>query len=424
MVLKKDGGNDKQVITIGTFDPSTSLQNQVAEFNRNSDDCQVVIKQYYDTMTDNTIGGTGYQEAITKFHLDIMSGNCPDILNLSYDEITTYVDKGLFENLTPYLEESGLDVMENIVRSYTFDGALAAIPSLVQMRTIVGRSKDIENITGWTLTEMMEYVKSNPNETIFNVSASKMLEYCLKFNQSKFIDWENYTCSFESEEFYELLEFCGHYNGYLNSVNTPISTLADYESVLYEVTLTTPSDYLVLRQLLEEDEITFVGFPTDSGTGTVIEEKDGSYAISSKSSNKEAAWEFIEFLLTAETKFERFSDGYPVIKETRDAFFADAASEPWVEVKSKYEDEVTIERRVVASMTRKERHLIYYAPFEEELAPVISLLDNAEVPVYNDITILDIILENAADYFSGEKTVQEAAKQIQSRVTIYINEKK
>lgn len=424
-VLKKSSTVKKQIITIGTFDSSTVLKNHVAEFNRSSEECLVIIKQYYDSTTDNTVGETGRQDALTRFHLDIASNNCPDILNLDFDDLAAYAKKGLFDDLTPYLKASGLNVIENITEAYTFDGTLAAIPYAVQLRTIVGRSEDIEGAAGWTLDEMIEYIEAHPNETVFDVGSNVMLEYCLKLNQSEFVDWENYTCDFESEKFCNLLKFCSRYSGGDSFINThPEVNIASYDASLYEVTLTTPSDYIVLQQLLDDESITFVGFPTSSGTGTIVEEFNGSYAISSNSENKEAAWQFIESLITYVSPYDFYNvkNGYSVVNETRAAYFENAMSEPWE--KDEYGNNPTVERRKVHSGNVAGIYAEYYIPFEEELAPIVDLLENAEVAVTNDSTILDIILENAEEYFDGEKSVEEAAKQIQSRVKIYLNERK
>ena len=41
---------------------------------------------------------------------------------------------------------------------------------------------------------------------------------------------------------------------------------------------------------------------------------------------------------------------------------------------------------------------------------------------YYDSSIIDIIVEEAAPFFAGQKTAQQAADIIQSRVQIYVNE--
>lgn len=454
-VLSVEENFEKQIITIGTFESTSSLQNRVAEFNRSSDKYLLKIKQYYDRLTDTTVGGTGYQDAVIKFNLDIVSGNCPDIINLSYDSVVTYADKDLFEDLTPYIEASGLSITENLLDAYTFDDAIVSLPAVFQLHTIVGRTADLDGISGWTLEEMMEYVKNNGDKTVFAADSNVMLEYCLKLNLSDFVNWNSFTCDFENEEFYRILEFCSEFNGGPSYVNThPQVNITEYDALLYEVTLASPSEYAVLQQLLNDENITFVGFPTDSGSGTLIEENsspamaNGSYAIFSGSNNKEGAWAFIEFLLTDvhEYAYNTLRYGYPVENSTRAATFEKAMSDPWmikIETTDGYAPtspaynfslegaeqwivlkkvgKTTYERRAVGAATMNGRYSAYFVPFEDELEHIIDLIDTADAAITNS-TILDIISENAADYFSGEKSAEETAKQIQSRVMLYLGE--
>lgn len=425
-ISQKEAAN-KEVITVGTFTSSTALTSSVAEFNRNSEDYVIEIKQYYDWVTDNSIGGTGYNDAVTRFHLDIVSGDCPDIICLDYDDLETYAKQDLFEDLKPYIEASGLEIMSNVSEAYTFYDKLVAIPPEVKLRLFAASSDNVgesDGVVSWTLDEMMDYINEHSDESVFDVGALKMLEYCITLNQNRFVDKENGTCSFQSDEFYELLEFCMAYNGGDDSINNyPSINIGKHDAEIYEVGLATPSDYLILQQIFDSEDITFFGFPTDNSTGILIEELNGSYAISSISEHKDAAWSFIESIITNVPNYELVStrNGYPTDKNTREEYFTEVMSEPYT--KRGILDTADNRRDVGIDMVG-DKICRYYIPFEEELEPIINLLENAHVAVDNDSTILDIILENAEEYFSGEKSVEDVAKQIQSRVTIYINETK
>jgi multiple sugar transport system substrate-binding protein len=425
-VLSKVDVSERQVITVGTFEPSGTLQNAVAEFNRTHDDCIVQIKQYYDRSLDTTLGDTGRQDALTKFHLDIMSGDCPDILNLDYSQITTYADKELFEDLAPYLESSGLSLSDNIANAYTINGALTAIPSAVKIRTFVGVPENIDGIESWTLDEMIDYVKSHPDETVFDAGPNTMLEYCMKLNQTRFIDFENHSCNFECEDFYNILEFCNSFSGDDDTSTYPQMSIGGHDACLYEVTLADTAEYNVLQQLLASDDIIFTGFPSDDSGGIVLEEINGSYAIFSGSDNKDLAWDFMESMLTAvpEHSTATLRCGYPVILETRDEFFESSTTSS---IYDSREDEI---EKVKLSSTNVDDSLsaygtraIYYTPLKEEIDHIADLLDTAEFATGNDSTIADIISENCEEYFSGEKTAEEVASQIQGRVAIYLAER-
>ena len=61
-------------------------------------------------------------------------------------------------------------------------------------------------------------------------------------------------------------------------------------------------------------------------------------------------------------------------------------------------------------------------PTQAEVDKMTELLGSADHLVnYND-SITNIILEEASSYFDGQKSAEAAAKVIQSRVQIYVNE--
>ena len=51
-----------------------------------------------------------------------------------------------------------------------------------------------------------------------------------------------------------------------------------------------------------------------------------------------------------------------------------------------------------------------------------DLIDSSVASTNNDTTILNIISEEAQGYFEGQKSAQDVAKVIQSRVQTYVSE--
>ena len=213
--VPRDQATEKEVITLGVLQAGNShLLRCISQFNRHSPDCRIEIREYYDTYLASG-QAEAREEARTALHLDISSGRCPDLLVLEYDDLEAYAAKGLLEDLAPYLEEDGeLELADNVIEAYTFHGKLCALPGALQIRTLAGRTErlgELGDAAGWTLEEMMEFIDSNPDSTVFSADAGQLLEYSLVFNQSHFVDWEAHTCDFTSDEFIRLLEFCGRF---------------------------------------------------------------------------------------------------------------------------------------------------------------------------------------------------------------------
>ena len=65
-----------------------------------------------------------------------------------------------------------------------------------------------------------------------------------------------------------------------------------------------------------------------------------------------------------------------------------------------------------------------YAVTQEQYDAVMAVIDSTTSFVDYDQNVLNIISDEAAGYLAGSKTVEEASKLIQSRVSLYIQEQK
>jgi hypothetical protein len=85
--------------------------------------------------------------------------------------------------------------------------------------TVIGRSDVVGENMGWTLDEMMECLAEHPEGTeLFQqgLTQNDMLEYICYMYMNDFVDWQNGTCSFDSQEFMKLLEFCAGFDKEFN----------------------------------------------------------------------------------------------------------------------------------------------------------------------------------------------------------------
>ena len=65
-----------------------------------------------------------------------------------------------------------------------------------------------------------------------------------------------------------------------------------------------------------------------------------------------------------------------------------------------------------------------YATTQEEYDQIMELYNSiTRISEYDD-KIFEIVNEVAASYFNGDKTVEDTANLIQSRVELYVNESK
>ena len=65
-----------------------------------------------------------------------------------------------------------------------------------------------------------------------------------------------------------------------------------------------------------------------------------------------------------------------------------------------------------------------FAPTEAQMDRFWKLYESTEQITGRNDALLDIICEQAQPYFAGDKTLEETAKLIQNRASLYVNENK
>ena len=421
----------KSQITIGTLYTSQSLQAAAVAFNKQSNEYHVNIKTYID---DNNWTETSWSDGITAMNNDITSGaGCPDILDLSSLDVKELASKGVFEDMTPYLEKSSVlskdDFFENIVDSYTFDGKLVGIPKSFTLNTIVGRTSEVGDKKGWTIDDIIAYAGQHEGASLFEgMTKSGMLYTLLASDLDSYIDWETGKCSFDSEDFQKVLEFVNTFPEEYDWQNDDRSTPAKIQSG--EVLLNMTGIYQ-LNSIQEENAIfgepvTYIGYPTSGGGSGTYMQASELYAITAKSSNKDGAWAFIENYLNQPFN-DLYSYGLPARKSALDDMVEKAMNVTYMTDENGEqildENGNPIPENGTSGISYGDWEYTYHTPTEEEidiLKDLISVAEPSSTTGNDEIT--NIITEEAEAFFKGQKSVADVANIIQSRVKVYVNE--
>ncbi len=424
---------ERQVITLGCMYQSQDTQNLAVKFNKSNDKYRISIKTYID---ENNWTETSYSDGQAALNSELASGNGPDLFDLSGINMENLIAKGLIEDLNPYLESSEKvkkeDLVENVLNAYEMDGILVGIPGTFSIQTILGKTKLVGDKMGWSIQDMMDFIDAHPDQTAFEyANKSVMLEYGMMFNQEAFIDWENADCHFDSEEFKTLLAYVNKFPDevdYSDEGPSLPNRLASEDVLLNSATISEPSDFFMERAVFGGDEVTCIGFPTvDGSVANVLRAGNSLYAISSKSSCKDGAWAFIESMLTAES-YEAgsyYMYGFPTRKDALDKVYKEAMDIEYVkdengEIMKDENGEPMKERKT--GMGWDDFYVDYCGSTQEEIDELQALIDSARPGDTTDEEISNIINEEADAYFKGQKSVDEVADIIQSRVKIYISE--
>lgn len=421
----------KEQITIGILYTDQNIQSAAVAFNKSSDQYHVNIQTYID---ENNWTETSYQDGITKMNNDLTSGaNAPDIVDLSQVNAEQFAAKGVFEDLTPYLEKSTViakeDFLENVIDSFTFDGRLVGIPNSFSISTIVGASSKVGDEMGWSVADLIAFAEKYPDkELLSGMTKAQMLNTIMIYNQNTFVDWEKGECSFDSQDFKDLLSFVNKFpEEYDWSEDSPSSAAAiQAGDVLLESIYISQIQDIQVYPAMYEEPITCIGYPTFDGSVGCMMQASSAYAITSKSKNKDGAWAFVESFLSQDTSSDRNFWGFPTRKAQLDKLFEDELKVEYVTDENgepilDENGEPMIEGSG-SGIGYGDWEYTFHHTTEEEAALVRSLIDVAKPVNYNGSEILTIILEEAEPFFQGQKSVDDVAGIIQSRLQIYVSE--
>ena len=269
--------------------------------------------------------------------------------------------------------------------------------------------------------------------TVFNkyYTQAEMLQCCVAMNADSFMNWQDGTCNFDSDEFRALLEFVkpfpAEYDWQSDSeeYESDYSRLKNGKQLLYPTSLYSFDDLYYTFAALNNDA-RFVGFPREDGSTGNAFNSDATLCITTTCRDKAGAWAFIRS--TLEEDFQKSLWNFPIL---RSAFEANAKEAMTQEYETDADGNQILDENgnpipiSTGGMSYGDEPVIeLYAVTQEQYDAVMAVIDSTTSFVDYDQNVLNIISDEAAGYLAGSKTVEEASKLIQSRVSLYIQEQK
>lgn len=136
--------------------------------------------------------------------------------------------------------------------------------------------------------------------------------------KDEWIDWDNNTAYFDSDEFKALLEYAKNYESFCDNGTGDTETRWQLGDVmLYTRPVTDIYIYLWLKEIMENDLVA-IGYPSADGQAVNKLCAYGEYGINVNSECKEGAWEFIEFLVLNQNKPKTYKNAIPTLKSAMD----------------------------------------------------------------------------------------------------------
>ena len=412
---------EKEIITLGTVYGSYYISSQIINYNKNNDKYRIKLVDYSELNTSDD-----WSAGRKRFYSDLSGGNAPDIIVPEAYDVTNLIDKGVFTDLTPLMANSdGVkkeDLVHNAQTIFAKDDKLYCVFPTFSIEAMQVKKEFYKE--GMNLDDVIEWEETTGKKALSSdMTRTSVMSMFMSMSMNEFLDPKTGKCSFDSPEFSKLLEYA---NTYPKEISQDYWENYDYSSYIYEyrnndsllnfVYVDDFSNYNWNAKYRFGEIPELIGVPL-SGKDTAVLNIDTVMGISNKSKHKEAAWDFIKTCFEHEY-YETIGWGIPSVEKEFD-LMAEKATEP-----SYYLDEngnKVYEEQKYWLIDHEET----IEPLtKEEVAKLKNFVVNVEGLYTWDEELNNIIDEETQGYFEGQKSADEVASIIQSRLQIYINEKK
>lgn len=390
------------------------IKDAVANFNKSNDTYFITLEAAKDDIDDFT----------TQTSVQIAAGAGPDLLygEILSDSIQGMLDKGGFENLAPYMEASGIkeeDYFPLAFSTWRSDEKIYGVNVTVWNKRYIMDASVLGDGAGepdiGTLVDAL-YAYEDKAMYMNYCDSGDILKMFLEGSEDLWgmVDWEQNSCDFSGELFAKMLEVARRYP-YDEYQEYPI--LAEYESASGLLSFLTPS-------VLEGMGKVQVGVLFDDGCYPVQVTGNEILSINANSSQKQGAWEFIAFLLREEGQQWLTGPGYNQLPVHRKVFQEKIETEL-----KKYEvggGMATI--RIPYTYAVKGEYVTEYREFpledvnEEWVEAFVKTAEETRTLPVRTEPVLDIICDEAEDYFNGVKSVEEVVRVMENRIRLFLSE--
>lgn len=418
---------EKETIVVATlYGSNQGVERAIVDFNKSNTKYKVVYKCYYDFDAEWT--ETLYNDTIKAMNMDLVSDNPPDIIDLSSINISTLADKGVLEDLYPYLEESTVlkktDFVPSVLKAYTLNDMLVTIPSSFSINSLIAKKSLVGDVESCTIEDLMDLSAKYPDAELMRYATKgSVLSQFLMYNTKAFVDYQEGTCYFDSPEFIKILEFANTFDENLSYGGDYPTQLRENKILLGSLDIYDVVSYQMYTMMMEEP-VTCIGYPTIDGSRGIYLRGNDIYAITSKSAHKEGAWAFIEYFLS-DCQDSMYINGLSAKADKLEEQFKEAMTPEYKKdskgeyIKDENGELIEIPK---STWTYDSWETEIYAATQEEVDEIKELVNAAKLYDMNDEEILAIVSEEVAPYFKGQKSAQDVAKVIQSRVSIFVSE--
>ena len=373
----------KTTLTLLTDLPRAELYTIVNDFNRTSEEYRVEVIQF---------GEDGLTAELLRTQL--IAGEGPDIFAFYDRSLLADLGANSFEDLLVYLDadaEYGRDTLvPELLEAMCVQDKLDWLPYSFGISTFTAPSAYLSE-PGFSFDEAKQ-AAAKAGLPLFPgwMTRDILWGWLSDFAVGQYMDLEAGTCSFDSEDYISLLEECAAAASEFGSDSAALyNSLLQFELLQNLIRVSTISDNY-------GGAYAFVGVPNETTNGSMFS-PDLCFAISSASGKKDAAWQLVRSCLSDEHQQMNITS-FPTSACVLDAMINDAV-----------------------------KNGVHYYEYEYELdeadaAKLRGLISETQTVQDAYPAVLNIMAEDAAQFFAGQITAEQAAVYTQNRVSTWLAE--
>lgn len=373
----------KTTLTLLTDLPRAELYTIVNDFNRTSEEYRVEVIQF---------GEDGLTAELLRTQL--IAGEGPDIFAFYDRSLLADLGANSFEDLLVYLDadaEYGRDTLvPELLEAMCVQDKLDWLPYSFGISTFTAPSAYLPE-PGFSFDEAKQ-AAAKAGLPLFPgwMTRDILWGWLSDFAVGQYMDLEAGTCSFDSEDYISLLEECAAAASEFGSDSAALyNSLLQFELLQNLIRVSTISDNY-------GGAYAFVGVPNETTNGSMFS-PDLCFAISSASGKKDAAWQLVRSCLS-DVHQQMNITSFPTSACVLDAMINDAV-----------------------------KNGVHYYEYEYELdeadaAKLRGLISETQTVQDAYPAVLNIMAEDAAQFFAGQITAEQAAVYTQNRVSTWLAE--
>jgi len=392
--LVAPGEDTRTVLHMTSLQPDTTILEAIAQFNKRSSDYRVELRAFFSQAED--VSEADWRNALTKLSTELIAGNVPDLLDLDDLPIDALLRQGLLEDLYPWLRADetlcAADFFDSVFAAMSIEGQLPCVTTNVMLLTVFVDPAAVNGAERWTLEDFAAFREAGLS--VESVSPGWFLSRLLAM-ENPYVDWAQGSCAFDSPAFISLLELCKSLEGEESTWILPDGTAQNPAACLF-VNAASVFDVALYRAFFGGNPDP-IGYPGQTGSLHALRPLN-RIGMAAAGGHKDGAWAFVRSFL--EPRAQESGAFLPIRRDSFDKIARAAAEGHSMWAMQSYYGQLT----------------------DEDIALTRKLLNDAACALSPGDGLSELIDAGASAFFRGDKTAEEAAREIQMKAALYVGE--